>query len=120
MHRLVIALVALSTACSAALPPRPVAADHPANPTGPPGHVQEVPRLLPDASDRPAESVLGPSSAPAHQHDASSPETGAKVEPGPKAEGVVYTCPMHPEVHSTEPGKCPKCGMALVPRESKP
>jgi hypothetical protein len=27
--------------------------------------------------------------------------------------GVTYTCPMHPEVTSTEPGKCPKCGMNL-------
>ena len=25
-----------------------------------------------------------------------------------------YTCPMHPEVQSNEPGKCPKCGMNLV------
>lgn len=27
---------------------------------------------------------------------------------------VVYTCPMHPEVTSNEPGQCPKCGMDLV------
>lgn len=27
---------------------------------------------------------------------------------------TIYTCPMHPEVQSTEPGKCPKCGMFLV------
>jgi len=26
---------------------------------------------------------------------------------------AVYTCPMHPEVKSDKPGKCPKCGMAL-------
>ena len=26
-----------------------------------------------------------------------------------------YTCPMHPEVRATQPGKCPKCGMDLVP-----
>jgi Cu+-exporting ATPase len=26
---------------------------------------------------------------------------------------VRYTCPMHPEVISDEPGDCPKCGMAL-------
>ncbi|AMR29350.1 hypothetical protein A0257_21120 [Hymenobacter psoromatis] len=31
-----------------------------------------------------------------------------------KAVGAVYTCPMHPEVTSRQPGKCPKCGMALV------
>ena len=25
-----------------------------------------------------------------------------------------YVCPMHPEVTSTEPGTCPKCGMKLI------
>ena len=30
----------------------------------------------------------------------------------------VWTCPMHPEVRSDGPGKCPKCGMNLVPAES--
>ncbi len=28
-----------------------------------------------------------------------------------------YFCPMHPEVIADEPGKCPKCGMDLVPVE---
>ena len=28
-----------------------------------------------------------------------------------------YTCPMHPEVISDRPGKCPKCGMTLVKKE---
>jgi FtsP/CotA-like multicopper oxidase with cupredoxin domain len=28
---------------------------------------------------------------------------------------VVYTCPMHPEVVSEEPGSCPQCGMKLMP-----
>jgi Cu2+-exporting ATPase len=26
-----------------------------------------------------------------------------------------YTCPMHPEIVQEEPGRCPKCGMDLVP-----
>jgi len=29
--------------------------------------------------------------------------------------GTVYTCPMHPEVQESQPGSCPKCGMALEP-----
>jgi RND family efflux transporter MFP subunit len=31
---------------------------------------------------------------------------------------AAYSCPMHPEVTSDEPGKCPKCGMALEPTTS--
>lgn len=27
---------------------------------------------------------------------------------------AMYSCPMHPKVTSAKPGKCPKCGMALV------
>jgi hypothetical protein len=28
-----------------------------------------------------------------------------------------YTCTMHPEVVKNKPGKCPKCGMALVEKK---
>jgi Cu+-exporting ATPase len=31
--------------------------------------------------------------------------------------GAIYTCPMHLEVEQVGPGTCPKCGMALEPRE---
>lgn len=31
-----------------------------------------------------------------------------------KSSGVVYTCPMHPEIRQNKPGSCPKCGMDLV------
>lgn len=31
--------------------------------------------------------------------------------------GIVYACPMHPEVTSSSPGACPKCNMKLVPRK---
>ncbi len=29
----------------------------------------------------------------------------------------IYTCPMHPEVRHTGPGKCPGCGMDLIPKK---
>lgn len=31
---------------------------------------------------------------------------------------AVYTCVMHPEVIRDKPGKCPKCGMELVPKKT--
>ncbi|MBS1246042.1 MAG: copper-transporting ATPase [Proteobacteria bacterium] len=33
----------------------------------------------------------------------------------PADPGVLYTCPMHPEIRQPGPGACPKCGMALEP-----
>ncbi|MCG5078994.1 copper-transporting P-type ATPase [Paraburkholderia tagetis] len=29
--------------------------------------------------------------------------------------GVIYTCPMHPQIRASAPGSCPICGMALEP-----
>jgi FtsP/CotA-like multicopper oxidase with cupredoxin domain len=31
-----------------------------------------------------------------------------------------YVCPMHPEVTSSEPGTCPKCGMRLIAGDTAP
>src|SRR3989344_4533931 len=36
-----------------------------------------------------------------------------------KNSGMLYTCPMHQEVVRTEPGKCPGCGMDLIPKNSE-
>ncbi|MCF1450073.1 copper-translocating P-type ATPase [Agrobacterium vitis] len=32
-----------------------------------------------------------------------------------QTEGVIYTCPMHPQVKQIGPGNCPICGMTLEP-----
>ncbi len=50
-----------------------------------------------------------------HQHnfgrETADPEPAGSPGEAPATE--VYTCPMHPEVVSHEPGQCPKCGMHL-------
>ena len=77
--------------------------------------------------------ACSPGSAPVSQspHDPSNPAAaegsppgaatpeGAHVDAGASKEpaATVYTCPMHPEVTSSSPGKCPKCGMTLVPKK---
>ena len=33
--------------------------------------------------------------------------------------GQVYLCPMHSQVRQTGPGKCPKCGMDLLPEGTR-
>ena len=53
----------------------------------------------------------------AYSCSSGSPKTGNKVLPAQEKVQVYYTCPMHPEVSSDKPGKCPKCGMDLVKEE---
>ncbi|TAJ71752.1 MAG: heavy metal translocating P-type ATPase [Phenylobacterium sp.] len=40
--------------------------------------------------------------------------TQAQAPPPPRP-GVIYTCPMHPQIRQEGPGNCPICGMALEP-----
>ena len=37
------------------------------------------------------------------------------AKPAEAAPGVMYTCPMHPQIRQLGPGSCPICGMALEP-----
>ena len=54
-----------------------------------------------------------------HGHASHAPSAhGDHAGQDDKAGGSgAYTCPMHPEVISDAPGKCPKCGMNLVKAE---
>lgn len=41
------------------------------------------------------------------------PPSGVTAPSTPSGSKATYYCPMHPEVTSSGPGKCPKCGMDL-------
>ncbi|MBI4929490.1 MAG: hypothetical protein HY841_01920 [Bacteroidetes bacterium] len=40
------------------------------------------------------------------------------VSDSTKQDTIIYTCSMHPEIQSSKPGKCPKCGMELIQKKS--
>ncbi|HYQ02839.1 MAG TPA: efflux RND transporter periplasmic adaptor subunit [Polyangiaceae bacterium] len=48
-----------------------------------------------------------PAASSAHVHDPNSPSHGDEIDH--------YTCSMHPSVKQQAPGKCPICGMTLIP-----
>lgn len=52
------------------------------------------------------ERYLKPEAKPA------APEKASQASP---QKGIIYTCPMHPEIRQEGPGNCPICGMALEP-----
>ena len=55
------------------------------------------------------------STAPGASRCLATPGTAQAAAPDAEPSGVIYTCPMHPQVRRSEPGNCPICGMALEP-----
>jgi hypothetical protein len=106
---------ALFIAGCASQPAPKAAAIDPSNPAA-----EEAPRAsltpLVDSTARPpaeTKPAATPEAAPEHQgHDHGGKET--------QPSATTYTCPMHPEISSPKPGKCPKCGMNLVPKAAPP
>jgi outer membrane protein, heavy metal efflux system len=65
--------------------------------------------------------VKKPSEDQHHDHATTiKPEqkTTSELKTDTKQEQAVFVCPMHPEVKSDKPGKCPKCGMALEKKKA--
>lgn len=58
-------------------------------------------------------SVFGLTLFTACNSDQTNQQVTEQTETKQETAGVTYTCPMHPEVISHEPGKCPQCGMNL-------
>ncbi len=53
-----------------------------------------------------------------HHHHHHGHDHGRTAPPAPDASGkggIIYTCPMHPQIRRPGPGNCPICGMALEP-----
>jgi hypothetical protein len=94
------ALLALASACSPGAAPVSQSPRDPSNPSAPEGM---SPLITAQALAAPAHAARVESG---HDHLAE----GA-------TEGVVYACPMHPEVTSEAAGVCPKCNMKLVPKK---
>ena len=49
-----------------------------------------------------------------HEHHAHPVAASHEAAQG---EGLMYTCPMHPQVRQPKPGNCPICGMTLEPEK---
>jgi Cu(I)/Ag(I) efflux system membrane fusion protein len=71
-------------------------------------------------SNQPGECpICGMNLVPIDKDSAMGMDSGSAAKLGHeemdmKTEATQYTCPMHPEVISDKPGKCPICGMNLV------
>ncbi len=51
--------------------------------------------------------------------DSTKEKNSAGMEPvGKNQKQIIYTCVMHPQIRTNEPGDCPLCGMKLVPVET--
>ena len=109
---------------------RPISArEDPSDPTAPASAGSISPFLYespPVGEEAGGHGTGAPASSPgpgALSDGGSPPSTDAgphSMHGGPADAGVIYTCPMHPEVQQPAPGRCPKCGMKLVPKGDGP
>jgi hypothetical protein len=112
MKQYLIALAVLVAACSSSRPdPGVVDAPMHSHKVATPSPTLQPDELQPDEFD-----AAAPISVAEAAKAAGSAEVPAETDADADA---IYACPMHPEVTSATPGKCPKCGMTLIKRDKK-
>ena len=79
--------------------------------------VHEAPGAARDAADAGAKTapIARGSGVLRPGFDADTQAPHAEPTEAAQPAAASYTCPHHPEVVSSTPGKCPKCGMDLQP-----
>lgn len=120
-------LLLVSSGCVGPVEIAPLPYAHPANPDAPAGAVSPAGSLLaPTGNDTPTDGAMtgmkmphdmGGMKMPADHGNMAGGMTGdakAAAAAGP------YQCPMHSEVRSDKPGKCPICGMKMVKKANAP
>jgi hypothetical protein len=115
--QVIAAAAILLSGCSGELVQRPPASD-PTSVAAAEAPLSPTPSYQPDPllNPIPPRSPEAPPTGTEQLHSPTSTPPGnppMREEPGARA---VYTCPMHPEVRSPAPGRCPKCGMTLIPK----
>ena len=93
---------------------------HPANPDAPAGRTTRVGSALDAPPARTGGAPADGSAAAGMDHSKMGPggggmgtaHDGMKMEPA--ARGEQFQCPMHADVRSDKPGRCPVCGMKLT------
>lgn len=96
----------IGAGCASEYSRRSPSGQDPSNPESPPSASTReivIADPLPQDTSSPA-----PAGAPGSARD-------AQKEARQTSPATAYTCPMHPEVRASRPGRCPKCGMKLIP-----
>lgn len=103
-HSALCGLLVAFAGCLAPVQIAPLPYAHPANPEAPAGTLPPLATGL--------TTQTKPAAGAEHEMSGHGASTAGETEPTGR-----FQCPMHSEVRSDKPGRCPVCGMKLVERK---